>query len=130
MKHAAIATTLLLALTWAALPGRAHHSGTMFDRSRTVTFQGVVKEWQLTNPHSWLLVAVTGKDGKVTVWGFEAEGPSTIQRAGIRPSDLKPGTKVTITGNPMKDGTPAAIWVNAVREDGKKFDPRAGFQVR
>jgi hypothetical protein len=30
----------------------------------------------------------------------------------------------------MKDGTPAAIWVNAVREDGKKFDPRAGFQVR
>ena len=92
--------------------------------------EGVVKEWQLTNPHSWLLVEVTGKDGKKTVWGFEAEGPSTLARAGIKPSDLKVGTKVTITGNPMKDGTPAAIWVNAVREDGKKLDPRAGFAVK
>jgi hypothetical protein len=31
----------------------------------------------------------------------------------------------------MKDGRPAAIWIDAVRlSDGKKFDPRAGFQVR
>jgi hypothetical protein len=73
---------------------------------------------------------VTDKNGKVTVWGFEAEGPSTLQRAGIRPSDLKPGTKLTITGNPMRDGSPAAIWINAIRDDGKKFDPRAGFAVK
>jgi hypothetical protein len=30
----------------------------------------------------------------------------------------------------MKDGRPAAIWVLAVRADGKKFDPREGFRVR
>jgi hypothetical protein len=114
----------------ASIPLAAHHSATMFDQSKTITVQGVVKEWQLTNPHSWLLVEVTGKDGKKVVWGFEAEGPSTLQRSGIRPSDLKVGTKVTITGNPMRDGTPAAIWVNAVREDGKKLDPRAGFAVK
>jgi hypothetical protein len=30
----------------------------------------------------------------------------------------------------MKDGRPAAAWVNAVRADGKEFDPRAGFAVR
>jgi hypothetical protein len=30
----------------------------------------------------------------------------------------------------MKDGTPAAVWVLAVRGDGKRFDPREGFQVR
>jgi hypothetical protein len=108
----------------------AHHSATMFDQTRTITLQGVVKEWQLTNPHSWLLVEVTGTDGKKTVWGFEAEGPSTLQRAGIRPSDLKVGTKVKITGNPMRDGTPAAIWVNAVREDGTMLNPRAGFAVK
>jgi hypothetical protein len=108
----------------------AHHSATMFDDKKTVTVQGVVKKFEYTNPHSWLLVDVTGKDGKVTTWGFEAEGPTTLQRAGIRPSDLKPGTKLTITGNPMKDGTPAAIWINAVSEDGKKFDPRAGFAIK
>ena len=108
----------------------AHHSATMFDDKKTITVEGVVKEFQYTNPHSWLLVDVTSKDGKVTTWGFEAEGPTTLQRAGIRPSDLKPGTKLTITGNPMKDGKPAAIWVDAVRADGKKFNPRAGFAIK
>ena len=126
--------TLILLITFglfiAASPVGAHHSATMFDQGRTITVEGVVKEWQLTNPHSWLLVEVTGKDGKKVVWGFEAEGPSTLQRAGIKPSDLKVGTKIKITGNPMRDGTPAAIWVNAVREDGKKLDPRAGFAVK
>ena len=117
----------VLAVT--AAPGLAHHSATMFDETKTISVEGVVKEWQLTNPHSWLVVEVTGKDGKVTTWGFEAEGPSTLQRAGIRPSDLRPGTKLTITGHPMRDGQKAAIWLSAVRDDGKKFDPRAGFAV-
>jgi cytochrome c-type biogenesis protein CcmE len=108
----------------------AHHSATMFEQSKQITVEGVVKEFQYTNPHSWLLVDVTDKNGKVTTWGFEAEGPSTLQRAGIRPSVFPAGTRVTMTGRPMKDGTPAAIWVLAVRADGKKYDPRAGFAVK
>ena len=110
--------------------GLAHHSAAMFDEKKTITVEGEVKEFQLTNPHSWLLVNVKDKDGKVVTWGFEAEGPSTLARAGIRPSDLRAGTKLKITGNPMKDGTRAAIWVNAVRADGKTFNPRAGFAVK
>ena len=128
MTSNVLAVTLALVLgTGTAL---AHHSATMFEPTKTVTVEGVVKEFQFSNPHSWLLVDVKGKDGKVTTWGFEAEGPSTLQRAGIRPSVFPPGTKVTMTGRPMKDGTPAAIWVLAVRGDGKRFDPREGFQVK
>jgi Family of unknown function (DUF6152) len=112
------------------VPARAHHSGAMFEETKTVTFEGVVKEFQLTNPHSWLLVNVTNKDGTVTTWGFEAEGPSTLRRAGIKPSDLPAGTKLTITGRPMKDGRPAALWVNAVLADGRRLDPQKGFEVR
>jgi hypothetical protein len=118
------------AIGLSAWPAAAHHSAAMFDDKKTVTVEGVVKEFQLTNPHSWLLVDVPDKSGKVVTWGFEAEGPSTLRRAGIKPADFKPGTKLTITGNPMKDGRPAAIWVNAVRGDGVKFDPRAGFAVK
>ena len=109
--------------------GSAHHSATMFEETKTITVEGVVREFQFTNPHSWLLVDVTGKDGKVTTWGFEAEGPSTLQRAGIRPSTFPVGSKITITGRPMKDGQPAAIWTGAVSADGKKYDPREGFRV-
>lgn len=123
----AVAMAVLVALAPAV---SAHHSATMFEQTKTVTVEGVVKEFQYTNPHSWLLVDVKDKNGKVTTWGFEAEGPSTLQRAGIRPSVFPAGTKVTMTGRPMKDGTPAAIWVLAVRDDGKKFDPRAGFAVK
>jgi uncharacterized protein DUF6152 len=118
------------ALVVTAVPHLAHHSGTMFEKDKTITVEGVVKQFQYTNPHSWLLVDVKNKNGTVTTWGFEAEGPSTLQRAGIRPSDFAAGTKLKITGHPMKDGTPAAVWVDAVRADGKRFDPREGFKVK
>ena len=101
----------------------AHHSGVMFEEQKQVTLDGVVKEFQYTNPHSWLLVDVTNKDGSVTTWGFEAEGPSTLMRNGVRPSDFRVGTKLAITGRPMKDGQPAAVWVKAVRADGMEFYP-------
>ena len=79
----------------------AHHSMAMFEEKKTVTVEGTVKEFQYTNPHSWLLVDVKNKDGSVTTWGFEAEGPTTLMRAGIRPSEFPVGTKITITGRPI-----------------------------
>ena len=113
-----------------ATPCFAHHSAVMFDDTKEVTVTGVVKEFQYTNPHSWLLVDVKNEDGSITTWGFEAEGPSSLARSGIRKSDFTAGTEITITGNPMRDGRPAAIWVRATRGDGKAFDPRAGFAIR
>ena len=103
---------------------QAHHAASMFETEKEVTVTGVVKEFQYTNPHSWLLVDVTNKDGPVITWGFEAEGPSTLMRAGIRKSDFAPGTKLTITGHPMKNGQPAGSWIKAVRADGMEFNPR------
>ena len=127
---AAVAGTIVTTLVAVGSVASAHHSATMFEETKTITVEGVVKEFQYTNPHSWLLIDVKDNAGKVTTWGFEAEGPSTLQRAGIRPSEFPIGTRVTMTGRPMKDGRPAAIWVLAVRADGKKFDPREGFRVR
>jgi hypothetical protein len=114
----------------AAAPSFAHHSAVMFDDAKEVTVTGTIKEFQYTNPHSWLLVDVKNDDGSVTTWGFEAEGPSTLTRAGIRKSDFMPGTAITISGHPMRDGRPAAAWIKATRGDGKEFDPRAGFAIK
>jgi len=119
---------VLLSLT--AGNGLAHHSGSMFEKEKTITLTGVVKEFQYTNPHSWLIVDVEA-DGKVTSWGFEAEGPSTLGRAGIMKSDFAPGTKISITGRPMRDGRPAAFWIKAVRlSDKKEFNPALGFATK
>src|SRR6185369_16259829 len=119
IKQRTIALLVVAIAILMAVPAFAHHSATMFESEKTITVEGVVKEFQYTNPHSWLLVDVKNKDGSVTTWGFEAEGPSTLQRAGIRPSDFMVGTKLKITGHPMKNGKPAAAWVDAVRADGK-----------
>jgi len=101
----------------------AHHSEVMFSDDE-ITLSGVVKEFQYTNPHSWILADVTNEDGTVTTWGFEAGGPTTMMRNGIRRRDFAPGTKLTVTGRPMADGRPALVWSKAVREDGKEFYAR------
>jgi len=119
-----------VALVLTAAPSFAHHSAVMFDETKEITVKGTVKEFQYTNPHSWLLVDVKNSDGTVTTWGFEAEGPSTLTRAGIRKSDFTVGTEITISGHPMRDGRPAASWTKATRADGKDFAPAAGFAIK
>ena len=124
---AGLAGLVVLAATTAG----AHHAWNVsFTEEKPVVVKGILSKVDLVNPHSWFYVDVKNKDGSVTTWGFEAEGPSTLQRSGIRPSDFKAGTKLKISGHPMKNGTPAAVWIDAVRDDGKKFDPREGFKVK
>ena len=104
----------------------AHHSGAMFDHTKTVTLKGTVKEFQYTNPHSWLQVLVMGADGKTVEWGFESEGPSTLMRAGIRAGTFKPGDEVTVLANPMRDGRPAGALLSVKMADGKVYSTRPG----
>ena len=122
MKKAVIA----LSVAAVAGPALAHHSAAMFDRQKVVTLQGTVKEFQYTNPHSWLQVLVMGADGKTTEWGFEAEGPSTLMRVGIKAKTFMPGDKVTVMANPMKDGRAAGALISATKADGTVYSPRPG----
>jgi hypothetical protein len=123
---------LLLAVSLAAAVSsvQAHHSAAMFDMSKTFTVQGTVKEFQYTNPHSWLQVLVMSPDGKTTVeWGFETEGPSTLLRVGIKSKTFQPGDKVTIVAHPMRDGRPAGSWVSATKADGTVYNLRPAPKV-
>jgi hypothetical protein len=106
-----------------AAPALAHHSVAMFDHDKTVTLHGTVKEFQYTNPHSWLQVIVVGADGKSVQWGFEAEGPSSLLRKGIKAKTFLPGDKTTIVAHPMKDGRPAGSLISATTADGHVYTP-------
>jgi hypothetical protein len=114
------ASALLLSAAGAA---SAHHSGAMFDRTKEVSLVGTVKEFQYTNPHSWLVVNIPDASGKVTEWSFEAEGPSTLLRSGIKRSSLMPGDKVTVKGHPLKDGRPGAGLMSVTKADGTVLNP-------
>ena len=37
----------------------AHHSAAQFDFAQRVTIEGVVKEFNVTNPHTWATVEIT-----------------------------------------------------------------------
>lgn len=98
-------------------PAMGHHSVAMFDHDRKITLQGTVKEFQYTNPHSWLQILVTDDGGRTVQWDLEAEGPSTLLRKGIKASTFSPGDKVTVVAHPMKDGRTAGALLSATSAD-------------
>jgi hypothetical protein len=72
----------------------AHHSNVAFAVETVLTATGTVKEWQWSNPHTWLIMDVEdGKGGKVQ-WAMEGRAPGVLLRAGWSRSVLKAGDKV------------------------------------
>jgi Family of unknown function (DUF6152) len=129
MKNAVLAAFVGVGiLVMGTRPLSAHHSSAMYDRDIDVELAGTIKEFQYTNPHSWLRVAAVDKDGKTVDWGFETEGPSSLLRAGIKISLLKPGERVVVKGHPLKDGRPAALLVSVTKPDGSVLSPDAALR--
>jgi len=112
---------LLLAVP-ALLAGAAsaHHSFSMFDRSTNLVLNGTVKDFQWTNPHSWIEVLVKDPSGKTIEWGCAMGSPGNLLRTGWKPHSLVPGDAVTVTINPMKDGERAGSVVSVYRADGTR----------
>jgi hypothetical protein len=97
----------------------AHHSNVAFAVETVLTATGTVKEWQWSNPHTWLIVDVDdGKGGKVE-WAMEGRAPGVLLRAGWSRSVLKAGDKVTIHYSPSKDGSKVGMIARVTMADGK-----------
>jgi hypothetical protein len=113
----------LLAGTAALLAGAggaaAHHSGAMYDRSKTVTVSGTVKDFLYVQPHSWIDLTTLGPDGKEVQWSFEGGTPGQMKMVGIAPSTLQAGDKVKITGYPLRDGRSGGAFLEITLPNGK-----------
>ncbi len=110
----ALATSLL------AVAGlvSAHHSGAMFDSTRTQTLVGTVTEFNWVNPHSSFKVEVAGADGKPVVWAVEMNTPQNLVREGWKRTSIKTGDKITATVHPLRDGKPGGSYVSVKLADG------------
>ena len=104
---AAIGTAVL------AAPALAHHSFAMFDSEKTLTLKGTVKEFEWTNPHSWLRVMVTDDSGTPRQWALEMGSPGQQSRVGWKPDSVKPGDQVTVQIHPLKDGSRGGQFLGA-----------------
>ena len=104
----------------------AHHASVGIDRSKTVTVEGVVKQFRWANPHSWIEMEVVDSAGKAELWNFEMLPPTYLIPAGWTRNTVKPGDRVKITANGFLDGMPGGIFVSVTLPDGKTLGQRGG----
>jgi hypothetical protein len=119
------AVTMCAALVVAAAVVSAHHSAAGIDRTKSVTLNGTVKEFRWANPHCWIDLEVPNDQGVMTTWSIEMTSPTFLLRAGWKASTIKAGDKVTVTAQPMRDGTPGGLFVSVALPDGRVLGQRA-----
>ena len=119
-RRTLVLTLLTLSMIAASVgPIAAHHSTVPFDTTKQTTLTGIVKEFDWTNPHTWIWLNVPNDKGGMDLWGVEGMSPNYLGRRGWTKSTIKPGEKITIVGRPMKDGSKAAMFMSATLANGK-----------
>lgn len=82
----------------------AHHSAAQFDFSNQVTVEGIVKEFDVTNPHTTAVVELTDEERGTRDVEFEGHSASHFYRAGYTRGLAKPGDEIAILIAPRGDG--------------------------
>jgi uncharacterized protein DUF6152 len=111
-----LSTSLLLPLL-----ALAHHSPAMFDGSKQLTLTGTVREFQWTNPHSYIQLVVTPQDGPEQEWSLEMGANVYLYNLGWRPSTVKAGDMLTVTVIPLRSGKPGGLLIEAKTAGGKSL---------
>ena len=93
----------------------AHHSfaGTYIEH-QVMKIEGDVVEFNIRNPHSFILVEVTEKDGKKVRWGGEWGGVTQLSQGGVTRFTLEVGDHLIIEGAPPRDSLDKKVLVRKV----------------
>ena len=89
----------------------AHHSFAMCDTTRTLELTGTVRGFEWTNPHIWIQVMVDSSAGTQQQWSIGGPSPNRLARECCKSSTLKPGDKITVVSNPLRNGEPGGSLV-------------------
>jgi hypothetical protein len=111
----------------------AHHSfAATYREDESVTIQGELVQFQFRNPHSFIHIKVTEKDGTVRRYSAEWGGSSQLGSQGVNAQTLKVGDKVEIKGSPAR-GFPTEPRVRLVQlkrlDDNYEWGKKAGEKV-
>ncbi|NOT26715.1 MAG: hypothetical protein HOP16_11490 [Acidobacteria bacterium] len=105
----------------------AHHSfAATYDSGKKVEIEGVVKEFVWRNPHSFMRVDVTDKDGTTKTWALEWGSASQLAQGQISRTTLKPGDRIVVSGEPARDQSSARLLIQTVKRpaDGWQWQGR------
>jgi hypothetical protein len=110
----------------------AHHSfSATYVEDQSITIEGDVVQFLFRNPHSFVHVNVTEKNGTTRRYMAEWETPGQLDEQGVNSRTLQVGDRVIITGNPgRRYPTEATLRVVRLRRPADGFDwrprPRPG----
>ena len=100
----------------------AHHSfSAEYDSNKPIKLTGKVVEMRWSNPHAWIYINVTGKDGKAVKWAWETGGANALYRRGWRKEDLVAGTELVIDGYQARNGSTTANATSITFKDGRRL---------
>jgi hypothetical protein len=121
------------ALALGATVVTAHHSAAQFDFAQRVTIEGVVKKFNVTNPHTWAVVEITDAKRGTRDAEYEGHSASHFYRAGFTRDMVKVGDQVAILIAPRKDGEDGGF-IQAFTANGKTIgfgglSPETGKRV-
>src|SRR5215470_10169403 len=120
-------TLVVVAAFMSGVAAYAHHSfAGSYIEGQVVTIEGTVAEFNIRNPHSFISIEVTDKDGKVSRWGGEWGGVTQLTQSGVNRFTLKIGDKIIIEGAPARDSSDHKVLVRSVTRpsDGFKWQGR------
>lgn len=115
---------LLCSVLLGSIPAYAHHSLSIYDRGQTKRVEGVVKEFRYANPHARILLVVAAQDGATKEWDFEGGGVRRLSERGISVNTIAKGDRITVSYNPMRDGSARGLFVGFTTQDGKTYVTR------
>jgi hypothetical protein len=126
-----VASATFAAVTFliAASAALAHHSNSAYQVDEIITLTGTVKEWQWSNPHTWLYLTVKNDDGTEQEWAVEGRAPGVLRRAGWDSEILKPGETVTVHASPSKNDLPLGIIARVTKADGTILGNQPNFST-
>lgn len=99
----------------------AHHGAASFDPNKELKLEGTVTEWIWANPHCFLKFDAKDETGSVRNWVVEASNPTDMTARGWARLSFKPGDKVTVTLQPVRDGSPVGRIRNVTLANGTVF---------
>ena len=106
---------IIAAVLLSAAGAYAHHSfaGT-YQEHQVVKLEGDVVEFNIRNPHSFIVIEVTEKDGKKVKWGGEWGGVTQLSQGGVTRFTLEVGDHLIMEGAPPRDSLDKKILVRKV----------------
>ena len=110
----------------------AHHSfAATYIEDKSVTIEGELVQVLFRNPHSFVHLTVTQKDGTMVRYAVEWGGAAQLGGQGVTRETLKLGDKLVISGNPGRNPADHRVRMTTLRRpsDGLSWGTRPGEVV-